>query len=291
MQRNLSKTAWRTHDPSIAWVGSVTRPEHAWARTAAAAIAPLCDITAIDHAAEGREVSPTVTLLATDRPGRFAVADAVAIARRWPLTVMVSVATSLADGRRRSGPAFPGIDEVLWCDLPGRLGWWISEVRAGRPGMLGLPSTARREDRLFEAAAQVSGARLAGRPSRGIAIAARCSADLDGLAALVAAVGHDIVRCPSRRPPVDVEADLVIWDAEALDTSHLAWLRILTTHRPGLDVVLLDSFPHQETASAALAAGAMAVLSRPLALETLAGTLLAGKNMPGIGVGGLPACG
>jgi hypothetical protein len=291
MQRASSPAAHRTHDPWIAWLGDANRPELAWARKAAASIAPLCDADDGRLAPAAREGSPTITLLATDRPGRFANADAVAIAHRWPLTVMVSVATSLADGRRRSGPPFPGIDEVLWCDLPGRLRWWFGELRAGRPGMLGLPGTARREDRLFEAAAQVRGARVAGLLRRRIAIAAGCSADLDGLAALVAAIGHDVVRCPFRRPPMDVEADIVLWDAEALDAAQLAWLRLLTAHRPGLGVVLLDSFPHQETASVAFAAGAMAVLSRPLALETLAGTLLAATTGSGTGVGGPPARG
>lgn len=269
----------------IAWIGGTGRPELAWAKAAAASIAPLQEGFRDAWTDEALVASPTVTLLATDRPGRFVLADAVAISRRWPLTVPVSVATSLADGRRRSGPPLPGIEEVPWCDLPGRLRFWLAGLEAGRPGLLGLPATCRREDRLFEAATEVRDRRAAGMPRCRVAVAAGQPADLDGLVAMVTAIGHEIAACHLRRPPVDVDADLLLWDAEALDATQLSWLRLLTANRPGLPVVLLDSFPHHDTARAAFAAGADAVLSRPLSLEALAGTLLARERAASIGVG------
>jgi CheY-like chemotaxis protein len=260
----------------IAWVGDSTRAELAWARAAAAAIAPVHDADT-----EPPLGSPTITLVASDRPGRLPMAEAAAIARRWPLTVMVAVATSLADGRRRSGPPLPGIEEVPWCDLPGRLRWWLAELDAGRPGMLGLPATTRREDRVFEAALQARNRRPAPPLRHRVALAARHATDLEGLAGLVTAVGHEVTAAFARRPPMDVDADVLLWDVEALDARSLEWLRLFTAHRPRLPVVLLDSFPHHDSAAAAFAAGAKAVLSRPLSLEALAGTLLGGENAVG----------
>jgi CheY-like chemotaxis protein len=260
----------------IAWVGDSTRAELAWARTAAAAIAPVHDADS-----EPPLGSPTITLVATDRPGRFHLATAAAIARRWPLTVLVAVATSLADGRRRSGPPLPGIEEVPWCDLPSRLRWWLAELDAGRPGMLGLPATTRREDRVFEAAIQTRSRRPDPPLRHRVALAARHTTDLEGLAGLVTAVGHEVAAGCARRPPMDLDADVLLWDVEALDARSLEWLRLFTAHRPRLPVVLLDSFPHHDSAAAAFAAGAKAVLSRPLSLEALAGTLLAPQAAAG----------
>ena len=49
---------------------------------------------------------------------------------------------------------------------------------------------------------------------------------------------------------------------------------MFTAHRPGLPVIVVESFPRGDTVLAALRAGATAVLGRPLSLEALAGTLL-----------------
>jgi hypothetical protein len=279
----------------IAWLGGTPVPELAWARTAVARFAPCIDLpwgrvpadrVAGDASPATVQTAPVVMFLATDRPGRFTLTDATALARRWPLTVLVSVATSLADGRRRSGPPLPGIEELPWCDVPVRLRWWLAALDAGRPGMLGIPATTRREDRLFVAAAQIRGRRDSAGIRRTVAIAAQRPADLDGIAALVASAGHRIVACPGRRPGLDVDADLVLWDVESLDAAQAGWLRLLGAHRPGLPVVLLDSFPNYESAAGALAAGAVAVLARPLSLESLEGALLAGRIGAGFGVGG-----
>ena len=68
-------------------------------------------------------------------------------------------------------------------------------------------------------------------------------------------------------------ARLVVWDVEQITAEVLTWLRMLTIQQPDLAVVLLDSFPRGDTCLAALDAGALAVLGRPLAVESLAGLL------------------
>jgi NAD(P)-dependent dehydrogenase (short-subunit alcohol dehydrogenase family) len=119
-------------------------------------LAALADVTDADSpqaavaaaSASAEKATPALAVLASDRPARFTAADALLLSQAWPLMPIVSVASSLVDGRRRSGPQLPGVDEVPWHDLPGRCGWWLAAFEAGLPTSLGLPATARREERL-----------------------------------------------------------------------------------------------------------------------------------------------
>lgn len=263
--------------PTLLWVGDALDLEldlaKAWARQQtrlleAADVAAAC---AADQPAFA-DASPAAVLLALPTPFSWSVRDCIAIARRWPLSPLVSISTCLVDGRRRSGPPLPGVEEVPWNELPGRLAWWLHDRARGQPGSLGMPSTARREERLLEAAARV--AEFGSRPGCRVAAAASRPLDLEGLADLLAAAGRPPVRRICGRPAVDEPADVVVWDVTSASADTLTWLRMLAANRPGLAVVLLESFPRGDWAAAALAAGATAVLARPASLESLTGLLL-----------------
>jgi len=215
---------------------------------------------------------PGVVLFAADRPGRWALDDVVAAARRWPLAMLFGVVSSLGEGRRRSGPAIAGLDEVAWHELPGRLECWLAARAAGRAGALAAPATARREERLLEA---LDAAAHAGRnaPRAPVWLAGSRGADLEGLADLLTLSGRHVSGTTSGRPPLDAPSPLVVWDVVALGPDDLAWLRMMAANRPGVGIVLLESFPRGESVQAALRAGAHAVLGRPLTLEALEGTL------------------
>lgn len=268
---------------AAAWVGPSTDAELAWARAAVAGLVAVHDFadTAAVVAAGPGAPWPAIVLLGTDAPARWRLADLVAIARRWPIAPLVSVATSVVDGRRRGGPPLPAVEEVPWSELPARLAWWLADRDAGRPGTLGLPATARREDRALEAAAAL---RPAGRRTR-VSVAADRPTDLEGLADLIVASGRLVGRRSCGRPPLDEEADVLLWDADDFGPAHLAWLRMLVANRPGLGIVVIDSFPRSEPTLGALRAGAVAVLGRPLAPESLAGALTWLESRPVSGLG------
>lgn len=263
----------------LLWIAAdPTDAELDMARSETAAVATVIELRSPAQAVEEADglldsSHPTVAVLASDCPGRWSLADAVLLSRRWPLTPIVSVAASLADGRRRSGPPLAGVEEVPWSDWSSRLTWWLTELDRGHPGPLGMPTTARRDERLLDSAPRVV---AAGRESGGlrISIAAHRAADVEPLCDLVSALGQTVVRRTSGRPAVDQEADLLIWDVGDCDATQLSWLRMLAANSPDLEIVLLDSFPRAETAALARSAGAVAVLSRPLSLEALAGTVL-----------------
>lgn len=261
----------------VLWVGETTGAEiglaHRWLERRTAVIVaetPAAARAAVETAGRGH---PVLAVFATDRPGRFSLDDVLVVAREWPLAAIVSVATSLADGRRRSGPPLPGVEEVAWNDLPGRLERWFNDLAAGRPGLLGLPATSRREERILAATDSLREARTAAEPLA-VSVAAARSDDLEGLVDLIALSGRRVARRTRGRPPLDEPAALLVWDVGAIGVEDIAWLRMLVANRPTLAVVLLESFPRGDATEAALEAGAKAVLGRPVALEALEGTLV-----------------
>ncbi len=253
------------------WVGTDASPDLGLARAAAARLAEVHVVRSPAAIAlppdPFRERSPAVIFLASSSPGRWMLGDAVALSIRWPLSPVVSVAATIVDGRRRSGPPLPGVEEVMWHDLPGRFASWLDDREAGRPGTLGLPATARREEGIME------NVRPRARGYR-VALAAKRQGDLECLADLVAAAGANIVSQNRGRPPLDDDAAILAWDVGLVDASTLAWLRMLVANRPGRQVILFESFPRAESTEEALEAGAVAVLGRPCGVETFAGTII-----------------
>jgi hypothetical protein len=271
----------RSAGPRIAWLGDATAEElalaRAWVGEFATLVEPMADEGPVSH--------PTVAVLAAHRPAAWTLCTAAAVSRRWPLTPLVTVVSSLADGRRRSGPWLPGVEEVVWHDLPGRLTWWLAELAAGRPGTLGLPTTARREDRIMETASHVRAVVAACGQSPAVAVAGPSRTALEGVADLLTAAGFRVTSRVRGRPRLDDDAGLLVWDAGRPSETDRAWLEMLAAHRPGLGIVLLDSFPRGDTVRAALRSGAAAVLGRPVGLEALAGTLLRIGSGPGNALG------
>lgn len=284
--RHLARRTW-----TVAWVGGAPGVELAWCREATTGIVRVRDLTVPEPSAVDAPVAPpppidpqsepggagdgdwpTVVVLATDAPGRWRIDDAIVLARRWPLAVIVAVATTLSDGRRRSGPPLPGIEEIAWHEFPARLRAWLVDLELGMPGLLGLPAAARREDRVLQVADVV--ARWRGRLVHRVSVSAVDRLGVEGLADEVAVLGHAITSRVAGRPPVDVPSDIVVWEVAVIDAAVLAWLRLLASQQPGRRIVLVEAFPRGDGVLAALRAGAAAVLGRPLGLEALAGALL-----------------
>lgn len=266
----------RSTVPRIAWLGDATAEElvlaRAWVGEFATLVEPVAAAEPVSH--------PRVAVLAAHRPAAWTLSSAAAVSRRWPLTPLVAVVSSLADGRRRSGPWLPGVEEVVWHDLPGRLTWWLAELAAGRPGTLGLPTTARREDRITATAGHVRAVVAACGQPPAVAVAGACRTALESVADLLTAAGFRVTSRVRGRPRLDDDADLLVWDAGRLTETDRAWLEMLAAHRPGLGIVVLDSFPRGDTVRATLRAGATAVLGRPVGLEALVGTLLRIRSGP-----------
>ena len=266
----------------VFWVGEIDADELAIAReslvrltgcTVIRATSPTVGSASPRPAADLPGSSPPdCILLAIDRPGRWSVEQVLGLSQAYPLTPIFAITTSLGDGRRRSGPPLPGVEELAWHDVGGRLARWFADLDAGLPGSLGLPATVRREERFHEAPAFQPHPRPVA-PLLPVTVAARTLLDLDGLVDLLAAAGHSVGERTLLRPELSPPDRLVVWDAGRFDGADLEWLRLLVANRPGVAVVILDSFPRGDVARGALRAGAAAILGRPVGLEVLAGAL------------------
>jgi hypothetical protein len=278
----------------VLWIGSGDGLEFVIARTGLAALADVVDAESPEAAVASGvaglagQSTPTLAVLAADRPARFSADDAVILSKAWPLMPIVSVASSLVDGRRRSGPPLPGIEEVPWHDLPGRCGWWLAALEKGVPTSLGLPATSRREERLLESIGGLqshAGEATPGHPATlilaqgAVSVVAARADDLEGLCDLLTVAGHRVLGRQIGRPQIDESADTLVWDVGDLEAGDLEWLRLLAANRPGLFIVMLDSFPRGDSVAAALRAGAAAVLGRPVNLEALAGSLMRRRTL------------
>lgn len=216
---------------------------------------------------------PLVACLAADGPRRPVRETALRLARRWPLCRFVAVSSSLCEGRRRSGPPTPGVEEIPWHELPGRLDCWLADAQAGRPGWLGQPPTLRREERLLVGLRELSAAVGDIFPQRTVAVAAARSESLDGLATLLASFGAPASCAFVGRPTMDLAADVLLWECPESVAMELRWLGVLAAHRPATDIVLLESFPRGDRTCDAIRAGASWVLGRPTPADVLFGTL------------------
>lgn len=267
----------------ILWIGSRIGGDLGLARMQVAAVADVTDVGSPLEAVQSppacfRGRSPAVILLATATPASWNRADLVALKIAWPLAPVVSVASDLVDGRRRSGPPLPGVDEVPWHDLAGRLAWWLADRTAGRPGTLGLPATIRREDRFLEGPRQLAG------PSLRVAVAARGAVELEAVTDLVSAAGGSVVDVARGRPGLTVAADVILWDIATPDETDVPWLGRIVAQTPERRVIVLESFPRVDRVAAMLGAGASGVLGRPGAAEAVAGLLqLAATAKIGVG--------
>lgn len=261
--------------PCGVWLGPTAGAELEFVREAVGDRLDLVECGTLGDAAAWESAGgrrPAVVLLAADRPGRWLLEAVVEIARRWPLATLLGVVTSLGEGRRRSGPLIPGIDEVAWCELPGRLECWLAELATGLAGALAAPATARREERILGALDSLMAIEH-GDFRAPVWLAGGRGADLEGLADMITLAGRRVAGTTPGRPPLDLVAQLLLWDVVALGPDDLAWLRMVAANRPGLGIVLLESFPRGDSTQAALRAGAAAVVGRPVTLEALEGTL------------------
>lgn len=257
------------------WIGPTDTDEFELAR---GVLASRMDTTAL--AEDGWEDDgrfdprgPLLACLAADGPRRAVHETALRLARRWPLCRFVAISSSLCEGRRRSGPPMPGVEEIPWHELPGRLDCWLGDMEAGRPGWLGQPATLRREERLLVGVREGAAAADEAATRRTVAVAAAHSESLDGLTSLLTSFRIPANSAAVGRPAVDVSADVLLWECPESVSAELRWLGILSAHRPETDIVLLESFPRGDRTCEAIRAGAAWVLARPMSGDVLLGTL------------------
>jgi CheY-like chemotaxis protein len=252
---------------SILVVGKTDRPEFRDARSildglghvvAVAGVEPAC--AALAHG----ELTPDVIVIAQAYPGQFAAEAVDRLRRLAPLARVLALLGSWCEGEMRSGEPWPAAIRVYWHQWSARAGQEIARLRDGACSSWSLPVTAGEEERMLQLADQP----LRRREGR-IAI---CTAQFemqDWLASACARQGYTTAWLrPHRVVPVE-GATAAIFDAHECRGEELTSLEQLAATLAPIPIVALLDFPRVEDRQRALAAGAAAVLSKPVWIEDL----------------------
>ncbi len=233
--------------------------------------------TAAAALAEG-ELSPDVIVVAQSRPGEFPHQAIDRLRRLAPLARILGLMGSWCEGEMRSGSPWSASARVYWHQWAARCGREFQRLADGEPSSWALPVTATEEERLL---ADVSSPCHRPHPSplpagegtrqrRGVVvIRSRSSEMADWL--LAACRGHGLAAVWQRRPAAArVEgATAAVFDAVELDDAERDELsRFAAAAQPSPTIALL-AFPRIDDCRRALSAGAVAVLSKPVAMEDL----------------------
>ena len=246
--------------PIVLWIGDASRSESVVARAAleGCLVMEAHDVRAAIGLLEAQERSPEVIVVAQSRPGAVSQYEIERLRREAPLARIVGLLGSWCEGEARSGRPWPGVERVYWHQWPG----WVQRELGGSST---LPQTATMEERLL------AGAGLPSSYEGWTGVIAICSqrrelAELwiDALRACGAtAVAFD-------GPPEQVSGiTAAIWEADGCDHAQAAEIRRLATAVRPAPVVAVLVFPRLEEHQRAMAAGAVAVLSKPLMLPDL----------------------
>jgi hypothetical protein len=209
-------------------------------------------------------LAPDLIVLTQSRPGEFANSGVDRLRALAPLARIVALLGSWCEGETRSGRPLPGVIRVYWHQWLPRLAQELDRVRQGRCPTWGLPATAGDDERLL----------LGGLPPRLsrhglVAIHAWRFEAADWLAAACRLGGYSTVWLPPwRRTRVEGAAALV-FDGSDFSGREPAELRRARAELGPLPILLLLDFPRRTDGDRARAAGAAAVLSKPLLVDDL----------------------
>jgi len=218
------------------------------------------DMSAAAELLANQQVAPELIVLAQSCPGQFTPTDVDRLRQLAPLARIFDLLGSWCEGEMRSGKPLPGVIRIYWHQWPARWDRELDRLRHGRCPSWGLPPTAVEEDRLLLEADEPFpvGQGL-------IAIFARLPSIAEYLATACQAAGYSTVSLQSSWKARVNGAVAALFDA----TNNLDDLsRLVKLLAPTPVIVLLD-FPRIEQHTQSLAAGAAAVLSKPLLVDDL----------------------
>ena len=255
--------------PTILLIGDVRRREFLAADAAMERLGDVvraADIDAAGGTVDEGTLAPDVIVLAQAYPGEFAPEAVDRLRRLAPLARIVGLLGSWCEGETRTGEPWSCVIRLYWHQWLPQAERELGRLLAGRRSAWALPATATDDERL-----------LAGergeRPPDGslVVLCVRRSEMHNWLAAACHRQGYATVWL---RPgePIRIEgARAAIFDDGNGDggPEAMAELRRLAIGLGQTPIIALLSFPRIEDHDRAAAAGAAAVLSKPLLLDDL----------------------
>jgi hypothetical protein len=252
---------------SILLVGDSDRSEFREACAAVQAWGRVTRLREIESAAAAlaaEQVVPDLIVVAQAFPGQFSQHHVDRLRRSAPLARVLGLLGSWCEGEIRTGKPWPGAIRIYWHQWPARCDRELGRIRRGEPSVWGLPATATEEERLLHGADSPA-------PKRQglIAIYARRPEMQDWLSDAFRSRGWSTVWL---RPPYPARvegATAAVFDGSDCRGEELRQLEYLAATLRQVPTIALLDFPRIEDRDRALAAGAAAVVSKPLDLEDL----------------------
>ncbi len=256
-------------DLSILLVGSTERREFRQSQRSLerqGRVVAAADVeAAVDLLADG-QLAPDVIVVAQAFPGQFSGEAVDRLRALAPLARVVGLMGSWCEGEVRTGRPWPAAVRVYWHQWPARCAQELSRLGEGLCCTWGLPATASEEERFLSMADEPIRPAGAGRL---IAIHTPWFDMQDWLSAACRRRGYSTVWVRSDRASRVAGVRAGIFDATECRHEEAALLaRLAAAIRPSPVLALLD-FPRVEDYDRALAAGAAAVLSKPLLIDDL----------------------
>ena len=252
-------------DISILVVGPTQRDEF---REAAAMLRGLGrvveagDVATAAVAITDEQIAPDIIVVAQSYPGQFSPEAIDGLRRLAPVARLLGLLGSWCEGEMRTGDPWPAAIRVYWHQWLPRVDHELRTLRSGDCPGWGLPLTAGEDERLLA----VDHPPPSGH--RGpVAICTWRYEMHDWLAEACRRAGHSTLWL---RPgePIHVDgAAAAIFDAGECEPPEVWQLQHLVTGLANVPVLVLLDFPRIEDLRRARAAGAAAVLSKPLLLE------------------------
>jgi CheY-like chemotaxis protein len=207
-------------------------------------------------------------LLATARPGEITARQAHRLRRQAPLSPVVALLGSWCDGQMRTGRPLPAVVQTAWHAGPMRLAREMASWQQGELPIWEVPPTATPEERLQHEVDRTPGFVASGL----IALCGRDVSLLECLADSCAELGFSTSRVLPKRPHVAHRAAAILLDLPG-DVQKAGELAQLKTEFPQTPIVVLVHFPRPEDRRRLLAAGAAAVMAKPVLLPDLSSQL------------------
>jgi len=252
---------------SILVVGHADRSEFREARAVLdelGQIASAADVESAAAALAAGENTPDVIVVAQSHPGQFAPEAIDRLRRLAPLARVLGLLGSWCEGEPRTGQPWPAAIRVYWHQWVPHVQQEIARLRDGNCSTWALPITASEEERFLLLADEP----LSKREGL-IAVCTRQFEMQDWLCAACERRGYSTVWLRPHRPVPVEGAKAVIFDGNECRGEELESLKQLACVLGPAPIVALLDFPRVDDRDRALAAGARAVLSKPVLLEDL----------------------
>ena len=251
-------------------IGDATAP---WAGRLREALATAGRLRAVATLAESlpglAERQPRLVVLITQRPGEHCPRQLLKLRQLAPLARLVSVTSSWCEAEGRSGHPLPGVERVAWHEWPRLLEEYLAARANQQPHAWTAPPTQSRDEAALAESKLPRPALVHAGTRPAVAIAAATSSAYEPLADACRVVGYAPAWLRREAPSLLEPPAVLVWDAVHLGRAQLAELAEWQRLYPTLPLLAVAGFPRPHDLALLQAAGATAVLAKPLSLHAL----------------------